>query len=1192
MNKTDLENRIRELELELGNLKSDAIATSNASKKTIEAEKALFDSEERFKLLFDEAPLGYQSLDIDGNFIEVNQQWLDTLGYSREEVIGKWFGDFMSLSSQNQVRKKFPEFIVKGEIHAEFEMVHKNSSIIIIGLEGRIGHDLNGEFKQTHCILQDITKHKQLEDALMKSEAKHSSMISNISDVIAIIGADGFVKYQSPNIEKWFGWQPKDLIGTDAWLTVHPDDLQRIQKEFFTLLEKEKSSTTVMYKYKCKDGSYKLVELTAKNLTDDSNINGVLLNFHDITERKLSEEKQLKNQYYLSKAQEIGFIGTWELDIQKNILIWTDENYKIFGVPLGTEVTYELFLNCIHPDDRDYVNEKWSAGLRNEPYDIEHRLIVNDKVKWVREKADIQFDTKGKPIMAIGFCQDITERKQDVETLRENEKFLNETQVIANLGTYTMEIATGKWVSSEVLDKIFGIDSDFDKSVEGWTSIIHPEWQNIMTDYFIQEVIGNKTKFDKEYKIVRKNDNAERWLHGIGNLKFDKNDQPITMIGTIQDITQRKDTEKVLLKLNMAVNNTDEVIFMTDKEGTITYTNMGFTNMYGFTPEEVVGKATPRILNSGLYPKDYYEQFWNAILTKQRVPTTQYINKCKNGKFIDVEGSADPIIDEKGEIIGFLGIQRDISKRKQADIELQAVRETADANSANVTAIIEGTADSIWAFNRNFEIIYINEVFKKEFQQTFGVWLEPGVSLIEALPEAIRPLWEPRYDRVLANEQFAVEDAIDTGYGTIYIQVAFNPIVKNGQVIGGSCFGSNITSRKLAEIELVKAKEKAEESDRLKSAFLANMSHEIRTPMNGILGFADLLKEPNLTGEEQQEFIEIIGKFGERMLDTINNIVDMSKIESGLMQVNITELNINEQIQFAYNFFKPEAESKGLQLLFNNGLPEEEAIIKSDHEKVYAVLINLIKNAIKYSDKGLIVFGYNILESHDSTDSPHTHFLEFFVKDSGIGIPKERQEAIFERFIQADIGYKRAFQGSGLGLSISKSYVEILGGEMWVESEEGRGSVFYFTIPYDAGAEEKNTIKNVITKKIKEVQIKKLKILIAEDDETSRNLLAMRVKKLSKEILNAENGIDAVELCRNNPDIDLILMDILMPEMDGIEATRQIRQFNKDVIIIAQTAYGFSSDRKKAIESGCNDYISKPINYTLLIELINEHCNR
>jgi len=382
--------------------------------------------------------------------------------------------------------------------------------------------------------------------------------------------------------------------------------------------------------------------------------------------------------------------------------------------------------------------------------------------------------------------------------------------------------------------------------------------------------------------------------------------------------------------------------------------------------------------------------------------------------------------------------------------------------------------------------------------------------------------------------------------------------------------------------ELTIAKEKAEESDRLKSAFLTNMSHEIRTPMNGILGFTELLKEPNLSSDDQQDYIQTIQISGARMLNTINSIVDISKIESGLMKVDIKGTNINEKMEFTYKFFKPEVEIKGLQFLFKSSLPAKDAIIKTDNEKVYGILTNLVKNAIKFTYEGSIEFGYE----------KKGKYLEFFVKDTGAGIPQNQQQIIFERFRQGSESHNRGYEGSGLGLSIAKSYVEMLGGEIWVESEEGKGSTFYFTIPYNAVSVEKGVIIDAAFEKEKEAKIKNLKVLIVEDDETSYSLLTKMLQKISKEVLHAITGVEAVEACRNNTDLDLVLMDIRMPKMDGNEATRQVRQFNKDVIIIAQTAYAFSGDKEMAIESGCNDYITKPINKTLLHELIKKHCNK
>ncbi len=383
--------------------------------------------------------------------------------------------------------------------------------------------------------------------------------------------------------------------------------------------------------------------------------------------------------------------------------------------------------------------------------------------------------------------------------------------------------------------------------------------------------------------------------------------------------------------------------------------------------------------------------------------------------------------------------------------------------------------------------------------------------------------------------------------------------------------------------ELKIAKEQAEESELLKSAFLANMSHEIRTPMNGILGFSQLLKEPHLSDEEQQEYIKIIEISCKRMLNIINEIIDISKVEAGLMKVKNTEIDINEQIELIYHFFKSEIECKGLKFLTKPTLSGKKAKIITDSEKLYAVFVNIVKNAIKFTNTGEIEFGYNIIIKNENK------LIEFYVQDTGIGINKNMLGAIFERFIQAEIIDKYARQGAGLGLAISKAYIEMLGGKIWVESEINKGSTFYFTIPYKCSSQLNIQANNLIQNEISHPISNKLKILIAEDDKTSELLIEQMIKQYSKSILKVNTGTEAVEVARNNPDIDLILMDIQMPGMSGYVATNEIRKFNQNVVIIAQTAYALIGDREKAIQSGCNDYITKPTSKICLLKLIDKY---
>ncbi len=399
----------------------------------------------------------------------------------------------------------------------------------------------------------------------------------------------------------------------------------------------------------------------------------------------------------------------------------------------------------------------------------------------------------------------------------------------------------------------------------------------------------------------------------------------------------------------------------------------------------------------------------------------------------------------------------------------------------------------------------------------------------------------------------------------------------------------NIQNTEIKEnrLQLIAAKEKAEESDRLKSAFLANMSHEIRTPMNGIIGFTNLLKKPGLSGKEQEKFINIIEKSGDRMLNTINDIIDISKIEAGQVDVVISDINLNNKIEELYDFFLPEANKNGIELSVINKLPNRKVIIKSDKEKLDSILTNLIKNAIKFTHNGSIELCCLMNEAGE---------LQFHVKDTGIGIPKERQKAIFSRFEQADIEDKQAYEGSGLGLAISKAYVEMLGGKIWLvsnpDSSKGEvGSQFYFTIPYIISKNETQENINNHSNEISPPK-KRLKILIVDDDEITLAFLTVVLKEDGKDILIAKTGIDAVELCKNNPDLDVILMDIKIPGIDGYEATKQIRKFNKDVFILAQTAYAQLQDREKSIEAGCDDYITKPIDKDLLLEIISNHFNK
>ncbi|MCP4711331.1 MAG: PAS domain S-box protein, partial [Planctomycetes bacterium] len=409
------------------------------------AEKALRDNEERFRLLYQKSPLGYQSLDENGNFIEVNSAWLELLGFERDEVIGHNFGEFLVPEEVGLFHKRFPKFKEVGETYGvQFTMVRKNKSRRIVEINGKVGYDKQENFVQTHCVLQDITERKQAEELLRKSEAELSTIYQNAPIIMLLIDEDCHVV--------------KTNQAAQENAEIHHSQVNEFRcGDVLQCINRLKDPAGCGYSHDCEhcvlrntiidtfatksthyrveapvqiniDGqSVNFYYLVSTSLIKISEKSLVLVCIEDVTERKQAEESLKTQQFYLSKAQEIGSIGTWNLNIEKNILTWTDENYRIFGVPIGTELTYEIFINCVHPEDREYVDKKWMAALKNEPYDIEHRLIVDGKVKWVRERAEVYFDNQGQCIRGLGVTQDITSRKM------QEQKVLNFQQLLRSL---------------------------------------------------------------------------------------------------------------------------------------------------------------------------------------------------------------------------------------------------------------------------------------------------------------------------------------------------------------------------------------------------------------------------------------------------------------------------------------------------------------------------------------------------------------------------------------------------------------------------------------------------------------------------------------------------------------------------------------------------------------------------------------
>lgn len=378
------------------------------------------------------------------------------------------------------------------------------------------------------------------------------------------------------------------------------------------------------------------------------------------------------------------------------------------------------------------------------------------------------------------------------------------------------------------------------------------------------------------------------------------------------------------------------------------------------------------------------------------------------------------------------------------------------------------------------------------------------------------------------------------------------------------------------------AKRKAEEGDRLKTSFLANMSHEIRTPMNAILGFSNLLSHPEIGESEKEEFVSLIKVNGKNLLTLVEDIIDISKIDSGQLQIKNAPCKLHNIMLDLFNNFQDDIKRRGLfnlKLYLKEGVSDENILILTDENRLKQILVNLIGNAVKFTERGFVEFGYTQMEDQ---------FLQFYVKDTGIGLPRGKENEIFERFSKFNNDKQRLYGGTGIGLSIAKNLVDLLGGEIWVESEAMIGTTFYFTLPYHRLVNQPPKTEQQ-REHINNFNWEGKTFLVAEDEEDNFRYIEVALALSNASLIWAKDGQEAVEVFRKVNNIDLVLMDIKMPLMDGYSATREIKNISKHVPVIAQTAYALSEEKEKSKEAGCDDYIAKPIGYEDLLTTINRY---
>ena len=662
-------------------------------------------------------------------------------------------------------------------------------------------------------------------------------------------------------------------------------------------------------------------------------------------------------------------------------------------------------------------------------------------------------------------------------------------------------------------------------------------------------------------------------------LEEEEEEEARTVVSLL-DITERKNAEAALKKSEAQLINALEIAHLGhweyDVANDLFTFNDQFYKIFHTTAEQVGGY----ILSSADYAKRFVYsddiQVVGEEIRKAIETTDPGFNRQLEHRMLYSDGTMGYITvrffilkDDKGNTIKTYGVNQDITGRKNMEVEL-----------------IDSEIRYHDLFENSSEFLYTLDLKGSFTDVNKAAQALTGYPKSELLKTNFRDYTQKKDHRnlfcTLSNiyktgkpvHDFPVE-AIIKDKSIKYFETSLTLLKKGDQIIGFHGSSKDITERKRAEEELIRAKEKAEAGNRLKTAFMNNISHEVRTPLNGILGFSNLITQPDITDDEKVEYYSHIKTSSNRLLSTIDNYMDSSLIASGTMEVNRKPMDLHPMLYQLRDQFQPLCAIKDLEYHLEIPGKTERITLYSDAELLRKALSHLLDNAVKFTAKGEITVGYAIKPG----------VLEFFVKDTGSGISKEAQTRIFESFVQEELLHTRGYEGSGLGLSIAQGLVRLLGGELRVESEKGAGSTFFFTLP----REETETVIIAKTEgKQKAGLVENQVILIAEDEESNLVYFQTILSKTAVTVLSANNGEEAVDVCRAHPEISLVLMDLKMPVMDGLEATRAIKTFRENLPIIAITAFAMSGDEKRALDAGCDDYLSKPVTREALLEKLKQ----
>lgn len=729
-----------------------------------------------------------------------------------------------------------------------------------------------------------------------------------------------------------------------------------------------------------------------------------------------------------------------------------------------------------------------------------------------------------------------------------------------------------------------------------FVDISHPD--DLIRDlHYVKQLINREIEVYKVEKRYIRSDGKTIWGALTLNSTYDYDGNFLYVLGVIEDITSKKMVQEALELSEAMYRNVFESavigMYRTTPDGKILMANPTLIKMLGFNSFEDISQRN--LEEEGFETNTFRDRFRKLIEENGSLTAYESIWKTQDGRSLYISENAKAFRNSSGEVIYYEGTIEDITARKQAEMELIEAKVRAEESEEKYKQIFDNTFDIMSIYevteDNRFKVITFNHAEEKligkveEFRDKY---------IDESIPPELYEQFKVNYERCIKEEKLIIYEE-DISY--LHINKTFltqliplknqqgrvhRIIVISRDITDIKELNKQLTAQnnelKMLNLDLVKAKEKAEESDKLKTAFINNISHEIRTPLNSILGFGQFLSDFELPQDQRKEYFSIIRNSSNRLMNTIADYMEMAKIVSGTVDIRMKDFALIpflEEIKTSAQNMFPDHRNK-LNCLIPQGAGP--VVLNSDIEYIRRVLYILLENAQKFTNNGLVNFGYHERQG----------FIQFFVEDTGTGVSPEKLQVIFGMFAQENPSNTSGYEGSGLGLSIAQGLVKLLGGKIEVSSVKGNGAKFWFTIPHSIVNEK---ISDDYLNSTENSNLSKPLILIAEDDEANQLYLETILKIKGLDFIIVKNGAEAVEACRKNDQISLVLMDIKMPMMNGIEATQKIREFKPTIPIIALTAYAQKGDEDRFIAAGCNGYLAKPVMIDALLEKIKYYGN-